>query len=304
MREQFSEKLLNYVNWKDAIGQPCLTDVPGLVTLCSDQPTKLEGTLYNPVICLILQGRKETYVGDRKFGFGMGESLIVSHDIPVMTRITEASPQKPYLAVALSIDMQILRSLHDQVEETEMASQGRCAMDATRAEVSLVNAMERLFALVDNPLEAKVMVPLVLREIHFRILMAKNGSTLRQLLMRDSYASRIAKAINLIRRDYAAPLSVSDLAAVAGMSTSSFHEHFKAVTSFTPLQYQKDLRLLHARRLLQEGDHNVSAAAFEVGYESPTQFSREYARKFGVSPRTDRAGSHTAALAASVARRI
>lgn len=296
MHDHFAQKILDYFDRNGSKGVPCLTDVPGLVALCNHQPTRLEGTIYNPVICLILQGRKETYVGERKLSFGKGESLIVSHDLPVMAQITEASQKTPYLAVALSIDRQILRSLYDQVEDIGTLQQERCAMDATRADSGLVNAMERLFALVDNPLEAKVMVPLILREIHFRILLAKNGGMLRQLLMRDSHASRIDKAINLIRKDYSAPLSVPGLAELVGMSTSSFHQHFKAVTSSTPLQFQKELRLLHARRLLQEDDHNVSTAAFEVGYESPTQFSREYARKFGVSPRNDRASFQTAIL--------
>lgn len=298
MTDHFAQKVLDYFDKNGSEGIPCLTDVPGFAALCNRKPTKLEGNLYNPVVCLILQGRKETYIGERKLSFGEGESLIVSHDLPVMAQITEASQAKPYVAVALSIDLQIIRSLYDQIENGGTDHQQMRAMDAARADAELVGAFRRLFELVDNPLEAKVMVPLVLREIHFRILLAKNGGMMRQLLMRDSHASRIGKAIDRIRQEFTAPLAVSDLANIAGMSASSFHEHFKAVTSSTPLQYQKDLRLLQARRLMLEGNHTVSSAAFEVGYESPTQFSREYARKFGVSPRNDRSVLQVSSLQA------
>ena len=146
------------------------------------------------------------------------------------------------------------------------------------------------FDLIDRPLEAKVMAPLVLREIHFRLLMAQHGGMLRQLLQRGSHASRLTKVLERIKNDYTAPLAVTELASIAGMSPSSFHEHFKALTATTPLQYQKNLRLIEARRLLLDCGHNVSSAAFEVGYESPTQFTREYTRKFGASPSSHKAG--------------
>ncbi|MGJ8532323.1 MAG: AraC family transcriptional regulator N-terminal domain-containing protein [Alphaproteobacteria bacterium] len=289
MLDHFAQSVLKYFDKNGSEAEPCLTDVPGLAVLSNRKPTRLEGNLYNPVICLILQGRKEAYIGDRKLSFGQGESLIVSHDLPVMAQITEASQTTPYIAIAMSIDLQIIRSLYDQIDDLGDLQSQFCAMDAAKADNELVGAFGRLFELVDNPLEAKVMVPLVLREIHFRTVLAKNGGMLRQLLMRDSHASRVGKAIDRIRQDFAAPFSVSELAHIAGMSTSSFHEHFKAVTSSTPLQYQKDLRLLQARRLIQEGDCTISSAAFAVGYESPTQFSREYSRKFGIAPRSDRA---------------
>lgn len=289
MLEEFTSDVLDYCDRNGSGEVPIFTSVPGFVVLCNRRPTKLEGNLYNPIICLILQGGKETHIGPRKVSLGRGESLIVSHDLPVMAQITEASTAKPYVAVVLSIDLQIIRSLYDQIEEAGNFQSQISALDAAKADGELVNAMRRLFQLVDNPTEAGVMVPLVLREIHFRILLAKNGGMLRQLLMRDSHASRITKAINLIQKEYAAPLAVTDLANIAGMSTSSFHEHFKAVTSSTPLQYQKDLRLLQARQLMLDGTHSVSSVAYEVGYESPTQFSREYSRKFGKTPRSDRA---------------
>jgi len=148
-----------------------------------------------------------------------------------------------------------------------------------------VETLRRLVALIDTPADAKVLAPLVLRELHYRLLQAGHGTMLRQLLRRDSHASRIAKAIAKIRDDLAEPLSVPELARVATMSASTFHQHFKEVTATTPLQYQKSLRLLEARRRIRDEGRSVTEAAFEVGYNSSTQFSREYARTFGVAPR-------------------
>lgn len=284
---ELTKRILSYANDHKIGVHPHFTEVPSLVVLKNDKPTTLDGVLYNPVMCLILQGRKETYVGERRLSFGAGESLIVSHDLPVMAQVTEASAEHPYIALVFSIDLQTIRSLYDEIDDGIIEDQVASAFNTGQADAELIGALERLFELVDRPNEAKVMLPLLEREIHFRMLMAQHGGMLRQLLQRDSQASRIAKAINRIKQDYATPLTVAELAMVAGMSASSFHEHFKAITLTTPLQYQKDIRLLQARRLVRDGDRSISAIAFEVGYESPTQFSREYARKFGLSPRND-----------------
>ncbi|MDJ0708107.1 MAG: AraC family transcriptional regulator [Leptolyngbyaceae cyanobacterium MO_188.B28] len=265
----------------------CPTDLPGLMILRSRRPTSLQTILYKPLLCLILQGRKETYIGTRQINVAAGESIIVSHHLPVTSRVTEASEQTPYVALVLELDMAIVRSLYGEVDESELEEAQARALKVGATDSALMNAMGRLFDLVDRPLEAKVMVPLLLREIHFRLLLARHGGTLRQLLRQGSHADRIAKVIAHIKQDYTTPIAVAELASLAGLSPSSFHEHFKALTATTPLQYQKDLRLLEARRLLMEGNHSVSGAAFEVGYESPTQFSREYSRKFGASPRED-----------------
>ncbi len=263
------------------------TSLAGLTILRSRRPTALEAVLYNPLLCLILQGRKETHLGVRRVSFTAGESLIVSHHLPVISRVTEASEMTPYVALVLELDMSVVLSLYGEVSEVEIEEEHARALNVGKTDGALLDAMGRLVDLIDRPFEAKVMLPLVLREIHFRLLLAQHGGMLRQLLQRGSHADRIAKAIARIKLDYATPLTVAELASVAGLSPSSFHEHFKALTATTPLQYQKELRLLEARRLLMNGTHSVSSAAFEVGYESPTQFSREYSRKFGNSPRQD-----------------
>ena len=263
------------------------TGLDGLSILRSRKPTMLEATLYNPLLCLILQGRKETHVGARQVSFTAGESLIVSHQLPVISRVTEATEMKPYVALVLEIGMDIVRSLYDEISEIEVEEEQARAFNVGKTDEALIDAVGRLVDLIDRPFEAKVMLPLILREIHFRLLLARHGGMLRQLLRRGSHADRIAKAIARIKQGYTTSLTVAELASVAGLSPSSFHEHFKALTATTPLQYQKELRLLEARRLLMNGTYSVSSVAFEVGYESPTQFSREYSRKFGNSPSKD-----------------
>jgi AraC-like DNA-binding protein len=263
-----------------------VSPLPGLVLVRNAAPTELSPTLYEPVVCLVLQGRKETTLGGATFDVGPGQSLLVSHDVPVVARITEARPEAPYLAVVLRIDIDRVRSLADRIGGTNAEPARSVVVHET--DPRLLEGVSRYLRLADDvvgdPIEAKVMAPLLLEEIHFRLLMAPHGCMLRELVRHDSRASHIGRAIARIRRDFRTPLSVPELARSAAMSESAFYKHFREITASTPLQYQKDLRLLEARRLLSTGEHSVSTAAFEVGYESPSQFSREYTRKFGVPP--------------------
>lgn len=263
------------------------TSIAGLYVHRQTRPNAFESTVYHPVICLNLQGSKEVAIGDKLVTSASGESLFVSHDLPVAARVIEASAERPYLAMIVAVDITLLRSLHDDVGEAALNERQAQALTAGATDTALVDALERYFALTNDPVEAKVMAPLILKEIHFRMLMANHGGMIRQLMRRDSHASRISRAIGRIQTGYRGPLAVAELADEAGMSPSSFHEHFKQITGTTPLQYQKDLRLMEARRLISMDGFSVSSAAFEVGYESPTQFSREYSRKFGSPPRND-----------------
>lgn len=247
--------------------------------------TAFEAVVYNPVICLILQGRKEMNVGDRFVSLAEGDALLVSHDLPVSSKITEASPEKPYRALIISLDLGILRGLYEQVGEAISDTHHATSLSASAADPAWIEPMVRYLELMDAPLEARVLGPMIVKEIHFRLLLSPIGGMLRNLLSVDSHASRIAKSIQQIRAKFREPLVVAELARVAGMSQSSFHEHFRSVTGTTPLQYQKDLRMIEARALLERGAPSVSVAGFEVGYESPTHFSRDYSRKFGCSPR-------------------
>jgi len=257
--------------------------VEGLALLRSHAPSSFDATLYEPVLCLILQGRKQISLGEETWSFGPGECLLVSHDLPVRSRITKA----PYLALVFEVDVATVRKLYDEVTESALYGERARAAETHRADPGLIDALDRYLALADAPADAKVLGPLVEKEIHYRLLVAPFGAMLRRLIRHDSNASAIARAIGHIRGDIRSAIEIPELARKVGMSTSAFHKHFKAVTSTTPLQYQKELRLLEARRLLQASGASVTAAAYEVGYESSSQFSREYARKFGMPPSRD-----------------
>jgi AraC-like DNA-binding protein/uncharacterized cupin superfamily protein len=258
--------------------------MPGLSVIFRETPSNIEASVYQPVLCLILQGSKVTLIGDQSVELRPGDALIVSHDLPVVSRITKASPQEPYIALILFLDLPLLRSLYDQVAEAPMPRGYVRSLSKDKADEVWLAPLLRYCELMDNPLDAKVLGPATMREIYYRLLLSSIGGMLRHLLVADSHASRIAKAIQKLRSEYRSPLGVPELAKAAGMGASSFHEHFKVVTGTTPLQYQTDLRLIEARALLAAMSHTVSEAAYAVGYESPNHFSRDYSRKFGLSP--------------------
>ncbi|MEM9561107.1 MAG: AraC family transcriptional regulator [Actinomycetota bacterium] len=264
--------------------------VPGLDVLVSPTTTPVDPTIYQPVACLVLQGAKELEVGDVRLRCEAGASIVVSHELPLRSRITVASPDEPYVALVLRLDVTLLRRLSDDLVRSPEREHdgGHLALRVGTADRELVDAFRRLASFADSETEAAVLAPLAIHEIHYRLLTAEHGAVLRRLLQPNSHASRIARATAEIHRGLAEPLVVAELARTVGMSPSSFHQHFKAITTTTPLQYQKELRLLEARQLLERGDHTVTDAALVVGYQSPTQFSREYSRKFGSPPSVDR----------------
>ncbi len=259
----------------------------GLVLLRQNCPGVLEASLYEPVLCLILQGKKQGWIGEQTLSFGPGECLLVSHDLPVSSTITRA----PYFALVLKVDVATIRKLYDEVSESVLDSEGARAIVTHRADLELLDALGRYLTLAGSTADAQVLGPLVLKEIHYRLLVAPFGGMLRGLIRHDSNASAIARAIGYIRGDFHLPIAIPELARRVGMGASSFHQHFKTITSVTPLQYQKELRLLEARRLMKTDGASVTTAAYEVGYESSSQFSREYTRKFGVSPSRDMANA-------------
>ncbi len=258
--------------------------------MMSSRTTPLTPTMYHPLVCLILQGAKVVETGAGRVRCAAGQSVIVSHTLPLRSEITTATTTEPYVALILELDAETLLSLDDDDGEALDSPGGTLAIDVDSTDLDTIDAFRRLVALTGRRRDADVLGPLVLREIHYRLLEADHAPMLRQLRRRGSHARRITRVINHIRADLAQPVVVTELARVAGLSPSSFHEHFKAITATTPLQFQKDLRLLEARRLLTEAGHNVGEAALAVGYASTTQFSREYSRKFGLAPRDDRAG--------------
>jgi AraC-like DNA-binding protein len=280
-----------------------LTDMPDGVTelglaeavmLRRSQPSDIEGTLYRPLLCMILQGAKDVSAGSMSVHCPAGTAIIVSHDLPVLSRITEASPEVPYIAFVLPLDLGLLRGFYDLVPDFPGDDEDAGALTSHLAEPALLDSVARFIALSGDGVAAPLLGPILMREMHARLLLSPQGAILRRFLRREDPSRHVARAIASIRASIDEPLSVSVLADHAGMSKSSFHAHFKAVTGLTPGQYQKDIRLLEARRLVLEGRDTISTVAFDVGYESPAHFSRDYARKFGLSPREDRGGRRQA----------
>lgn len=250
-------------------------------------PSDLDATFYEPALCLILQGRKEVIAGQRSFSFGVGELLIVSHEMPVVSKITEASGSTPYIALVLSLDKSIIRGLKYEFGESPFGKEQVRSLEVTQASSHIIDSLFRLVSATQDAMDSAILLPQILREVHFRLLQAPCGGMLRNLLRHNSHASKISKAISLIRNKYSETLLVAEVARFVGMSDSSFFHHFKDITKLTPLQYQKNIRLLEARRLLMGEGESVTLTALKVGYESPNQFSREYLRKFGSTPSSD-----------------
>jgi AraC-like DNA-binding protein len=259
--------------------------LPRLSVLKRPSLSDLEAYIYEPVLCLILQGRKEVTSGSQTVEVRQGDALLVSHHLPVLSRITKASAQEPYIALILSIDLQLVRSLYGEVGLTPKSETSAKSLAAGAAQSQWLEPLARYVALNDKPTDARVLGTSLLREIHYRLLTSSIGVMLQNLLVLDSHASRIAKATHKLRIEFREPITVASLAKEAGMSPTAFHEHFKDVTGITPLQYQKDLRLTEARNMLLGSGRKVAETAFAVGYESAAQFSRDYSRKFGQTPR-------------------
>ncbi len=258
------------------------------MTLLSERaPTAFEASIYEPVACLILQGQKETTIAEQTRVVSAGECIVVSHDLPVLARVTVASRTRPYIAVIVELDLSVLRGLYDEVDPAYLEMAAARSMEVAPIEDAVEDVVIRYLQLLKDPLAGRVLLPLVRKELHFRLLVSKAGAMLRALIHRDSNESNIARAIQTLRAEFRQSWDIPELARSVGMSASVFHKHFKAVTMTTPLQYQKALRLMEARRLLRRGACSVARAAFEVGYESPSQFSREYARRFGKPPSAD-----------------
>jgi AraC-like DNA-binding protein len=261
----------------------------GMHFLRHPSPTGQDASVYWPLLCLVLQGAKEVAAGTRSLRVAAGQSLVVSHALPVLSRITLASRDCPYVALVYPIDLDLLRALAvDAMPMTETTARNPFSISLCPGDPEMEEALLRYLCQCDSAEARRLLAPITAREIHARLLMGPHAEPLRKLLWHETTASRIFQATRDIQSDLARSIAVGDLARRSGMSSSAFFEHFKAVTGTTPLQYQKDLRLLRAREALRSTNEKVSEIAFAVGYESSAQFSREYARKFGMSPRQDR----------------
>lgn len=264
------------------------TAIEGLGLVRADETTGRFGSLYEPSLCVVLQGAKTTVLGERVFHYDAGKYLIASVDLPALGQVVRASPEEPYLALKLTLDAPLIAEmLLDAEDEGEPPTTP--GLTVSQLGEDLTDALLRLMRLLDRPREIAALAPLIKREIVYRLLFVEAQPLLRQIGRVGSRLDRLNRALGWIRQNYDAPLKVDHLARLAHMSPSTFHRQFKALTALSPLQYQKQIRLQEARRRLLAHEADVAAVGLAVGYESPSQFSREYRRLFGEAPGRDAA---------------
>ncbi|HWJ72233.1 MAG TPA: AraC family transcriptional regulator [Kaistia sp.] len=264
------------------------TLIDGLNIVRSFQAMIPSRSIYKPSLCVVLQGAKEIHFGEDRLDYGAMDCLVVSVDIPATGRIVEASADAPYIGVVIDFDVAMVREVLEQLDEPPepVADSGPCVF-VGRVDEALADCVTRLLRMTASPRSIPILYPSVMREICYWLVSGPHGGELRKLVLPESNTERVAKAISALHLNFSRTLRVETLAELAGMSPSSFHQHFKALTSMTPLQFQKQLRLLEARRLMVSEAANVGDAAYRVGYESVSQFSREYSREFGITPKQD-----------------
>jgi AraC-like DNA-binding protein len=265
-----------------------VTAIPALTLWRFSHPTEPTPGLQQPAIYVVVQGRKQVEVGGETYVYDPSQYLAVSLEIPVVSRVVEATPDVPYLCMTLRVDPRELAAL---IVETGRPvprddHDGR-ALFVSPLETPLLDGLHRLVRLLDTPEDIPVLAPLIMRELYFRLLQGEQQGRLAEIAIGDGRVRRVAGAIAWIRENFAKPLKIDALATRVNMSASALHRHFAAATGVSPIQYQKRLRLEEARRLLLAGATTAEAVAYEVGYGSPSQFSREYARLFGQPPRRD-----------------
>jgi AraC-like DNA-binding protein len=265
------------------------TALPGVSVFCAPTTTEPLGDMVEPTLAVVAQGAKTTVLNGRPFTYGPGQFLIVSVELPVIGHIVLASPDEPFLAFVLELRPEKIAALLLETAPAAAAGPGAAALTPAGIAVSdassaLLDAVGRLLALLDAPADAAALAAGVEREVLWRLITGPQGAIARQIGLADSRIAHLARAIHWIRGHYDQTLRVEDLAALATMSVSSFHRHFRAVTSMTPIQYQKQIRLHEARARLLAEPSDLTGVGFAVGYDSPSQFSREYRRMFGVPP--------------------
>jgi len=267
------------------------TNIPGLDLIRADSPSDWVSSVYEPSLCVLAQGSKTVKLGDREIVYGALSYLISSVDLPLTGRITNASPENPFLAVKISIDPSEVADLVLQIDDAHVYGEAEgfpyssCGLSVVEVDLDILDAMKRLVGLLDCPTKARILAPLIRREIIYRALVGKMGSCIRDFVSTDSQSNRISRVISVLKDRFAEQLRVRELAEDVNMSESALYHSFKQVTRMSPVQFQKKLRLHEARRLMLSEGLEAATASYRVGYESPSHFSREYSRMFGASPR-------------------
>ena len=282
-REELAERIAQ------ALPEDGTLDVsPSFRLARSSRPTEPIHSMYQPAFCVVAQGRKHALLGEEVFRYDPGHYLIYTVDLPLTFQVEEASKERPYLGFRLNLDSSLVASvMMESGFEPKKGHMGMKAMDVSPLDANLLDAVVRLVRLLDTPVEGKVLAPLIIREIVFRLLMGGQGARLSHLLALGADTRRISKAIGFLRENFDQPVRMDDIAYDLGMSVSGFHHHFKSVTAMSPLQFQKQIRLQEARRLMLSEDLDAASAGFRVGYEDPAYFSREYKKLFGAPPQRD-----------------
>lgn len=268
-------------------GYGVLEIFPGVFVARASSPTEHYHSVFKPAFCIIAQGTKQVMLGDEIFRYDPGHYLISTVDLPIVSHVSEASEDKPYLSVRVDLDPTLVASaMMESGVEAAKKDINIKAMDVSSIDADLLDAIVRLIRLVDSPDEMRILAPLVIKEIIYRLLKSEQGARLNHLIAGGD-TRRISRALKQFRDYIDKPLRIEDMARDLGMSVSGFHHHFKSVTAMSPIQYQKQLRLQEARRLMLGEDMDVASAGFRVGYEDPSYFSREYKKLFGAPPQRD-----------------
>lgn len=262
--------------------------VPGVHMFRADAPTECAPCMYDPTVVIVIQGAKRGYLGQQTFDYDASSYLSFSVPMPLEAEIIGASPERPFLGIALDIEPAMISELQLNIDpEALPPSEAPHAISASPLDARMKDAVGRLIQTFGNAADSLVLGPMIVREIFYRVLLGNQGGALRAAVHRQGHYHRITQIMRSIQADCAAPYSTVELALAAGMSKTTFHENFKAITSATPLQYIKSIRLHQARSLMMNEGISASAAGYQVGYSSPSQFSREFKRLFGMPPSED-----------------
>lgn len=290
MQTELRAAIRTYTDDKTGDDGQYRTELDSLVFFRHHQPSNLRHAIYRPAICINIQGSKQVMIEEQVLDYGEMQYLVVGVDLPAIGRIQQASITKPFLALAIDLETDVVREVlasmtNPPTEETQ-SSRGAFLGDLS---AQAAECVLRIVRLLDTPDAISTLYPLYARELYYWLLRGPDGAAIARIALPNSQFRHIAQAIHALKEALDRPIRVDELAEIASMSPSSFYSHFRAVTSMTPIQFHKRLRLLEARRLMMANSANVTEAAYKVGYESVSQFSREYARMFGAPPRRDMA---------------
>ncbi len=285
--ENTLQRLLHIIPHNQTYHSP----IKGLVIHHSDQPFSYENVIQEPSICIVINGEREVRLGEQSFLFDPRHFMFCPVDIPMCGKIVKATPDEPFVVLSMKIDLQTVNQiLFEQQLPIAKSEINPTAFTQWHLNNELENAFERLLLLHENPSDIAFLAPLIQQEIYYRLLKGEQGNKLKQMVSFGSNTQKIAKATRYLQRHFRETVRIETLAELCGMSISGFHHHFKEITTLSPLQYQKSLRLMESKRLICQENPPIAEAAYQVGYESPSQFSREYKRYFGVAPSVQAGG--------------